>query len=41
MGPVGNGFTVSDNVQNVALVGGGIGIAPLVFLAEVLAEKGV
>jgi len=41
LGPVGNGFTVSENVKSAALVGGGIGIAPLVFLAETLAEKGI
>jgi dihydroorotate dehydrogenase electron transfer subunit len=41
LGPVGNGFTISENLRNVALVGGGIGIAPLVFLADVLAEKGI
>jgi dihydroorotate dehydrogenase electron transfer subunit len=33
-GPLGNGFTVNPDSQNVLLVGGGIGIAPLCFLAD-------
>ncbi|MDA3894998.1 MAG: dihydroorotate dehydrogenase electron transfer subunit [Desulfobacteraceae bacterium] len=41
LGPIGNGFTVSKNFKNVALVGGGIGIAPLVSLADALKESGV
>ncbi len=41
LGPVGNGFTVSKEHKKVALVGGGIGIAPLVFLAETIAENGI
>jgi len=41
LGPMGNGFTVSKNFQKIALVGGGIGIAPLVFLADAIAENGV
>ncbi len=40
LGPLGNGFNC-DGIQNAILVGGGIGIAPLVFLAEELAGKGV
>jgi dihydroorotate dehydrogenase electron transfer subunit len=41
LGPIGNGFTVSSNFHTVALVGGGIGIAPLVSLADSLSESGV
>lgn len=41
LGPAGNGFTVSEKHKKVALVGGGIGIAPLVFLAETIAENGI
>ena len=41
LGPIGNGFTISNDFQKVALVGGGIGIAPLVYLADALAETGV
>ncbi|MFC1942831.1 dihydroorotate dehydrogenase electron transfer subunit [Chloroflexota bacterium] len=34
-GPLGNGFTVSPNAGNLLLVAGGMGIAPLHFLADV------
>ena len=34
MGPLGNGFTIAPSAKNLLLVAGGIGIAPLVFLAE-------
>jgi dihydroorotate dehydrogenase electron transfer subunit len=33
-GPMGNGFTLSENAEQVLLISGGMGIAPLVFLAE-------
>ena len=40
--PLGNGFTMpEDKTQNVILVGGGIGIAPLYYLGKMLKEKGV
>ena len=39
--PLGNGFTLPERGEKVALVGGGIGIAPLFYLAKVLKEKGV
>lgn len=39
MGPLGKGFSVNSH-QQVLLVGGGVGIAPLVYLARVLKEKG-
>ncbi|MBC2714324.1 MAG: dihydroorotate dehydrogenase electron transfer subunit [Desulfobacteraceae bacterium] len=41
LGPIGNGFTVSKKFKKIALVGGGIGIAPLVFLADAITENGV
>lgn len=41
LGPIGRGFTVSNAFQNPVLVGGGIGVAPLVFLADSLAESGL
>ncbi len=41
LGPIGNGFTVSKKFQTVALIGGGIGIAPLISLADGLIEAGV
>lgn len=34
LGPLGNGFTVEETSHNVLLMAGGMGIAPLVFLAE-------
>ncbi len=34
LGPLGNGFTVPDDAHNLLLVAGGMGIAPLCFLAE-------
>ncbi len=41
LGPLGNGFTILQNLSTAVLVGGGIGIAPLVFLAETLARTGI
>ena len=38
--PLGNGFTIPEKGENVLLVGGGIGIAPLFYFAKVLNEKG-
>lgn len=42
LGPLGNGFTLLDDYQGaaVAVVGGGVGIPPLVGLAEALKERG-
>lgn len=34
MGPLGNGFEISESYKNIAIVGGGIGIYPLYFLAR-------
>lgn len=40
--PLGNGFTMpEDKTQNVILVGGGIGIAPLYYLGKMLKEYGI
>ena len=39
--PLGNGFTLPEKGENVLLVGGGIGIAPLYYFAKVLVEKGI
>ncbi|MGD0795654.1 MAG: dihydroorotate dehydrogenase electron transfer subunit [Dehalococcoidales bacterium] len=39
-GPLGNGFTISPDSQNVLLVGGGMGIAPLCFLADFALGEG-
>lgn len=40
LGPSGNGFTVNPKAKNLLLVAGGVGIAPLVFLAETSARNG-
>jgi len=34
LGPLGNGFSINPNSNNLLLVAGGIGIAPLYFLAQ-------
>ncbi|MDP2942859.1 MAG: dihydroorotate dehydrogenase electron transfer subunit [Candidatus Omnitrophota bacterium] len=39
LGPLGNGFTVPDKTKNIVIVAGGIGVAPLVALAESLVKK--
>jgi len=39
-GPLGNGFSLKPGVKNILLVAGGIGIAPLRFLADVAAGQG-
>ncbi len=41
LGPIGQGFTVSGEFRKPAFVGGGIGVAPLVFLADALMESGL
>lgn len=42
IGPLGNGFKTDFDINSkVLLVGGGIGVAPLYFLAKTLAEKGI
>lgn len=40
LGPLGNGFTVPTRFEKIILAGGGIGIAPLVFLADALKISG-
>ncbi|MBN2076925.1 MAG: dihydroorotate dehydrogenase electron transfer subunit [Dehalococcoidales bacterium] len=40
LGPLGNGFTIDETSHNILLVGGGMGIAPLVFLAEESVKEG-
>ncbi len=39
-GPLGHGFSIQPKAHNLLLVAGGIGIAPLFFLAEEAANKG-
>jgi dihydroorotate dehydrogenase electron transfer subunit len=40
LGPIGNGFSISSQHRCIYLVGGGIGVPPLVFLATVLRSAG-
>jgi len=40
LGPLGNGFTVLPEPQNLLLVAGGIGIAPLYYLADMAVKDG-
>ena len=40
-GPLGNGYELDDSDRTPLLVAGGVGVAPLLFLAEQLAAKGV
>lgn len=40
LGPLGNGFDV-NSTETAILIGGGIGIAPLIFLAEELQKSGI
>jgi len=40
LGPLGNGFSISDDINNAVLAGGGVGIAPLYILAKKLLDRG-
>jgi dihydroorotate dehydrogenase electron transfer subunit len=40
VGPLGNGFTLSPDSRNLLLVAGGMGIAPLCYLAEYAVRQG-
>ena len=39
MGPIGNGFTLSDDRPLRLLIGGGVGLPPMVFLAEHIKQQ--
>jgi dihydroorotate dehydrogenase electron transfer subunit len=41
LGPMGNGFSLASKSRNLLLIAGGIGIAPLCFLAQVALKKGL
>lgn len=41
MGPLGKGFTIDTGLKNVLVIGGGIGVAPLVYLTRALVSQGV
>jgi dihydroorotate dehydrogenase electron transfer subunit len=38
-GPLGSGFKIDENIQNIVFIAGGMGIAPLFFLAEHLCKQ--
>jgi dihydroorotate dehydrogenase electron transfer subunit len=40
LGPLGNGYTIHPDSKNLLLVAGGIGVAPLVFLAQKASKPG-
>jgi dihydroorotate dehydrogenase electron transfer subunit len=41
LGPLGNGFTLSQNWRNIVVVGRGVGLATLAPLAEMAAERAI
>lgn len=41
LSPLGNGFTIIDTNQKVTLIGGGVGVPPLIGVAQSLNEKGI
>jgi dihydroorotate dehydrogenase electron transfer subunit len=41
LGPLGNGFSIPENLRNIFIVGGGVGIAPLYFLGSKLKDNGM
>jgi len=41
VGPLGNGFIIPDNFHRIFLVAGGIGVAPMLFLASSLQKRNV
>jgi len=41
LGPLGNGFSLDSGSRRVLLIAGGMGIAPLVFLADEAARRGL
>ena len=40
LGPLGNGYSIRHDAENLLLIAGGMGIAPLMFLAESATSKG-
>ncbi len=40
LGPLGNGFRAGEELKTSVLLGGGVGVAPLLFLAKTLREAG-
>ncbi len=41
LGPLGKGFRVSPSIKNALLVGGGVGIPPMIYLAEKVSRSGI
>lgn len=41
LGPLGNSFTVSNRAQRLLMIGGGVGVAPLVMLSDEAATNGL
>ena len=41
MGPLGNGFTIKDGLKKIALIGGGIGIPPMVSIFDAIKDKNI
>ena len=41
LSPLGNGYTIKENVGKVLLIGGGVGVPPLIGLAQELKEKNI
>ena len=41
IGPIGKGFTISNTTRKVTFVAGGIGVAPLIFLADAMVETDI
>lgn len=41
LGPLGNGFSLDKATRNAILVGGGVGVPPMVFAARILKERGI
>jgi dihydroorotate dehydrogenase electron transfer subunit len=39
LGPLGNTFEIDPKIKTHILVGGGVGLAPMVFMSEVLSQK--
>ena len=39
IGPLGNWFTINENVRRIIMVAGGIGVAPMMFLAHFLKDS--
>ena len=41
LGPAGNGFSIDSKTHNLLLIAGGMGIAPLIYLADIAINNGL